>query len=143
MSDFSIQWADWQRDYDGLTSVRKRVFVDEQQVPIAEEMDDMDDQSLHVKAITADARIIGTSRLLPAHYIGRMCVLSEWRKRGVASAMMKFLIAHARAEGISALYLNAQITALTFYQQFGFVADSEIFIEAGIDHRHMSLQLSQ
>jgi predicted GNAT family N-acyltransferase len=142
-TDFEVSWADWQVERESLVAVRYRVFVDEQQVPQEIELDEMDASCRHVKALDAGGRCIGTARLLPNHFVGRMCVLRERRGQGVASAMMHFLIDHATREGFAWLRLNAQVSAIPFYQRFGFVADSAVFTEAGIDHRRMTLKLAE
>jgi predicted GNAT family N-acyltransferase len=141
MSEYSIQLADWSKDSQRLTALRHEVFVEEQKVPIEIEIDEMDSQCLHIKACLDDGQIIGTARLLPDHYVGRMCVAKDYRHQGIAGAMLEFIIQHAKDQNIKSLHLNAQISALPLYEKFGFVANSDIFIEAGIQHRHMSLLL--
>ena len=141
MSEYSIQLADWNEDAESLTALRREVFVGEQKVPIEIEIDDMDDQCQHIKASLDDGRIIATARILPNHYVGRMCVTKEYRQRGIAGAMLEFIIQYARHQNIKSLQLNAQISAQPLYERYGFVADSDIFMEAGIQHRHMSLPL--
>ncbi len=121
--------------------IRTRVFVDEQQVPVELEQDEMDPQCLHIKALAKSGEIVGTARLLPNHYIGRMCVLKSYRNRGIGAKMLSFLIALAKKKGFTSLYLNGQLSALAFYEKQGFRADSEVFLEAGIEHQHMSLNL--
>ena len=141
MPEFRIETADWSQDQAGLVGLRTEVFVVEQKVPDDLEMDEFDTISLHLKALDRDDRIVGTARLLPNQYIGRMCVARAYRRRGIASAMLQHFINHAREQEFDALYLNAQVSALPFYQRFGFVADSDVFIEAGIEHKHMTLNL--
>ena len=143
MPDYRVEWADWPQDHAGLTALRTEVFVGEQKVPVDLEMDEFDAVALHVKAMDQDNRLVGTARLLPNHYVGRMCVARACRRQGVASRMMQLIIDHASAHGFDALHLNAQVSALPFYQGFGFVADSDVFIEAGIEHKHMTLDLAK
>jgi predicted GNAT family N-acyltransferase len=140
-TEYSIQFADWNVDAASLTALRHEVFVSEQKVPIEIEIDDMDSQCLHIKACLNDERIVGTARLLPNHYIGRMCVAKDYRHQGIAGAMLEFIIQYARHQKFKSLHLNAQISAQSLYQRYGFDTDSDIFMEAGIPHRHMSLQL--
>ena len=102
------------------------------------EIDGLDPDCLHVKAVSKKGDIIGTARLLPNHYVGRMCVHADYRNRGVGGRMLQYFIDYADAHGFPALMLNAQLSALPFYQKFGFVADSKIFMEADIAHRHMT-----
>jgi predicted GNAT family N-acyltransferase len=42
---------------------------------------------------------------------------------------------------MASVELNAQTHALGFYEQLGFRAQGEEFMEAGIPHRHMRLVL--
>ena len=138
--DISVSFADWEDDQESLMYIRSKVFVEEQQVPMEEEVDGYDPQCVHVIA-RIDDQTVGTARLLPNHYIGRMCVLQEYRGLGVGGRMLSFLLEHAREQQIPSLMLNAQLTALPFYRKYGFEADSDTFIEAGIEHKHMTLTL--
>ena len=139
MTDWRVNFADWQQDQKGLTRLRFEVFVDEQQVPADLELDGLDPLCLHVKAVAANGEIIGCARLLPDNHVGRMCVARAWRQRGVGSAIMTLLIDHASRHRIERLHLNAQLSALAFYRRFGFEAAGEVFMDAGIEHRKMTL----
>lgn len=141
MVDYRVELADWECDHAQLVQLRVAVFVNEQGVPEELEVDEFDTDCLHVKALDIDDRFIGTARLLPAGYIGRMCVHRDYRHLGVGSRMLERLLTEARKRGYKKLMLHAQLSALPFYHRFGFEADSDIFIEAGIDHQHMTLNL--
>jgi predicted GNAT family N-acyltransferase len=130
-------WAD---DGDTLMQLRTRVFVEEQKVSAALEIDGKDSECQHVKAIV-DGLIIGTGRLLPNGFIGRMCVLAEYRNRNIGTMMLENLVQQALDRGHQNVLLNAQSYIIPFYQKFGFRIDSEEFIEAGIPHRRMVLNL--
>ena len=130
-------WAD---DGDTLMQLRNRVFVEEQKVSAALEIDGKDSVCQHVKAIV-DGLIIGTGRLLPNGYIGRMCVLAEYRNRNIGTMMLENLVQQALDRGHHKVLLNAQSYIIPFYRKFGFRIDSEEFIEAGIAHRRMVLTL--
>ncbi|MDH5553187.1 MAG: GNAT family N-acetyltransferase, partial [Nitrosomonas sp.] len=84
---------------------------------------------------------IGTARLLLNGHIGRMAVLKNWRNQGVGSAMLQHLLDEMRNRGIQYAVLNAQITATDFYRRFGFQAEGEEFMEAGIPHIRMILEV--
>ena len=132
--------ARWEDDGDELIRLRKTVFVDEQNVPASLESDGRDHECLHAKALIDDI-IIGTGRLLPDGYIGRMCVLGKYRNRGVGTAILKNLVQQAADSGHDIVSLNSQSSAIPFYQKFGFTSDSDEFIEAGIPHRRMILNI--
>jgi predicted GNAT family N-acyltransferase len=141
MDELIILTAQWAEDSVGLSQLRNRVFVDEQKVPLSLEIDGLDAECQHVKALIDDV-IIGTGRLLPNGSIGRMCVLGEYRNRGIGTMMLKNLVQQAVDSGYQKLSLNSQSDAIPFYQKFGFIIDSEEFIEAGIPHRRMILNLN-
>ncbi len=117
------------------------VFIIEQQVPELLEWDEFDVVSLHALAEDMEGHAVGTGRLLPDGYIGRMAVKREWRGRGVGGTILGFLIDCARKRGDRTVNLNAQTHAIGFYQRYGFVAHGEEFQDAGIPHRQMSLKL--
>lgn len=138
---FSLRAARWPQDAPQLRQVRRVVFIEEQQVPEELEWDADDALSLHALALDAGGTAIATGRLLPDGHIGRMAVLREWRRRGVGSAILQWLVAQARIRGDKAVQLNAQTHALDFYARHGFVAEGGIFPDAGIPHRKMTLTL--
>lgn len=117
------------------------MFIIEQQVPEELEWDEADAVSVHALALDGEGRAIGTGRLLPDGRIGRMAVVREWRRRGVGSAILKWLVASARRQEFHVLHLHAQTHALDFYANHGFIAQGDDFSEAGIPHRKMVLSL--
>jgi predicted GNAT family N-acyltransferase len=139
---FSIEPARWPEDRDALRRVRETVFVEEQGVPLALEWDDQDATARHLLARDDSGNPIGTGRLLPDGHIGRMAVLAAWRGQGVGSALLAGLVSTARQRGLPRVQLNAQCTALGFYERHGFVAQGPEFDDAGIPHRHMYRELS-
>ena len=140
MDDLVVVTAHWSEDSDELIRLRSRVFVEEQNVPVSLEMDGRDIECQHVKALIGNV-FIGTGRLLPNGVIGRMCVLGEYRNQGIGTMMLKNLVQQAIDIGHQKVLLNSQSNAIPFYQKFGFSIDSEEFIEAGIPHRRMVLNL--
>lgn len=140
-SPFRVVAADYGRDIDALRAVREPVFVQEQQVPIELEWDELDPLSRHVLAFDFDGRPVGTGRLTPEGKIGRMAVVADWRGRGVGAALLERLVEIARGLGYRAVELHAQVDAIGFYERYGFAAYGEEFVEAGIRHRHMCLEL--
>jgi predicted GNAT family N-acyltransferase len=140
-SAFEVRRAEWAIDCAQLATIRRAVFVVEQQVPEHEEWDGLDESSQHVLAVAFDGNAVGTGRLLPDGRIGRMAVLMAWRGRGVGSALLSALIALAREGGYAKTRLHAQTHAHDFYRKHGFEALGEEFMEAGIPHYEMQLTL--
>ncbi|HKX58240.1 MAG TPA: GNAT family N-acetyltransferase [Steroidobacteraceae bacterium] len=132
--------ADWRTDRRAIESVRRRVFVEEQEIPEMDEFDAEDACSVHVLArLNRDP--VGTGRLNPAGKIGRIAVIAGLRGRGIGSQVLGKLLEEARRLGIREPFLHAQMQAVTFYGKFGFSREGEVFDEAGIPHMRMSLVL--
>ncbi|TDX26198.1 putative GNAT family N-acyltransferase [Modicisalibacter xianhensis] len=133
--------GDWQTLGQRASELRRRVFIDEQQVPEAEEWDGQDPDCLHFLACE-NGQPIGTARLLPDGHIGRVAVLGQARGRGIGLLLMREAIAAARLLDHEEVILAAQIQAMPFYERLGFQAYGEEFLDAGIPHRNMRLMLS-
>jgi predicted GNAT family N-acyltransferase len=139
MDGLIIEAADWAQDKAELIKLRGIVFVQEQNVPVSREIDGLDPDCLHVKALLG-SQTIGTARLLPDGCIGRMCVLKEFRNQNVGSKMLDNLIQQAFSAGTNEVSLNSQTYAIPFYQKNGFVICSDEFMDANIPHRKMVLK---
>jgi len=144
LQDFHLERADWtrERDQQALREIRLEVFVQEQGVPEALEWDELDEPSTHVLARDAAGKPIGCGRLTPLRKIGRMAVRQPWRGAGVGVALLRELVNRARSMGWTAVSLDAQVSAIRFYEREGFTAEGAIFDDAGIPHRHMTLALT-
>jgi predicted GNAT family N-acyltransferase len=142
VSEIVIEQVDWAARQQALLAIRYAVFVDEQGVPPELEQDEHDATATHLLARTPAGAPVGTARLLPDGHVGRMAVLPAWRGRGIGSDMLHTLIAIARALGHERVVLHAQCQAEAFYRRFGFVAEGEVFADAGIAHRRMALPLT-
>ncbi|HTV74033.1 MAG TPA: GNAT family N-acetyltransferase [Candidatus Acidoferrales bacterium] len=130
-------------------AIRRLVFIEEQGVPEAEEIDahDRDDlDAVHALARDASGAALGTARLYlcdaQTGRIGRMAVLAQARRLGVGRALLDALVAEARRRDIRDAVLVAQIHALAFYAGAGFEAAGERVWEAGILHQPMRRQLT-
>lgn len=139
----TIEHVDWQSARAELLAVRFAVFVDEQGVPAELEQDAADATALHLLGTDAQGRPVATARMLGNGHIGRMAVVSGWRRRGIGSRMLRRLIEAARDSGLNAVFLHAQCRAVPFYERLGFVAEGAVFDDAGIPHRCMRLDLNK
>ena len=132
----------WDVLKDHASTVRHEVFVIEQHVPPELEMDEMDVQCIHAVAYDAQHQPIATGRLLPDGHIGRMAVRKIARGTGIGGLVLQRLIQAARTRGDAEVVLSAQVHAMGFYARYGFVAEGDVYMDAGIAHRTMSLQLA-
>ena len=130
------------QDIATCRALRRRVFIEEQGVSEADEIDDKDDAAIHLLA-RVDGRPVGSARLLilgDTGKIGRVCVLPEARGQGLGAALMRAAVAELRAHpGVVRAKLGAQTHALGFYEGLGFVAQGPVYDDAGLSHRDMVL----
>ena len=131
-------------DIAACRALRRTVFIEEQGVSEADEVDDLDDQAIHILA-TQDGVPIGSARLLTygdTGKVGRVCVLRDARGTGLGAALMQAAVTQFRTiPGITKVKLGAQLQALSFYERLGFTSYGPVFLDAGIEHRDMVLNL--
>lgn len=132
------------RDFDSCLRLRRIVFIDEQNVPEDLERDEYDATALHLLA-ELDGVPMGTARIVfkdDFAKVGRVCVTRDARGTGLGKELMLAVIDHAKAQdGVRKVILQAQISALGFYETLGFVAHGGIVMDAGIEHRDMEMIL--
>lgn len=138
--DIAIETGDWAALSDICSHIRRVVFIQEQGVDESEELDALDPECTHF--LIRDGQIpCGTARLLPDGHIGRVAILETHRGLGLGARLMYHVIAYARSQQFTHCELSAQTHAMGFYEQMGFVAQGEIYLDAGIPHRDMTLDL--
>jgi predicted GNAT family N-acyltransferase len=131
----------WDELSEDAKRVRLAVFVREQGIDPALELDDRDAVCVHAVAYDAAGEPIGTGRLLPDAHVGRMAVLPAMRAKGIGVALLRALMAVARDRGDREVRLHAQTSAIGFYLREGFACVGSPYEEAGIPHQTMSRRL--
>ena len=131
--------APWAVHGPALAAVRREVFVEEQGIAEDEEWDGEDENCRHFLAEDAAGRPVGAARLLPSGQIGRMAVLPACRGRGIGARLLALAVATAREAGMARIFLHAQADKVGFYERAGFKPHGELFMDAGILHREMTL----
>jgi ElaA protein len=117
-------------------ALREEVFCREQGVSLADELDGLDDQALHILALE-DGALVGTCRLVTEGTtvkLGRMAVARAARGRGLAAALLAEADARARDLGAERIALAAQLGAQSIYERAGYLPYGDVFLDAGIEH---------
>jgi predicted GNAT family N-acyltransferase len=140
---YFIEPAVWPVDADALKAVRTEVFIEEQNIPESEEWDADDADADHALARTTAGEPIATGRLTPDGRIGRMAVVKAWRGQGVGAAILRHLIERAAARGMRRLSLSAQTYAIPFYARAGFAVSGAEYLDCGIPHQQMAMDLPE
>lgn len=113
------------------------MFIEEQGINPADEWDPDDASAIHFIA-ERDGQPVGCARVLHASKIGRMAVLATVRRRNVGSKLLRAAIALIQSQGHTPT-LGAQLSAMGFYANHGFLPTGAVFDDAGIPHRTMTL----
>lgn len=125
--------------------IRTHVFVEEQHVLANLEVDA--DEGKATYFVVYDAGLpVATARILPegtGYHVQRVAVEKAYRKHGLGKMVLNAIIAYAREQNVAFLKLGAQLQAIGFYKTLGFqLTDQPEFLDAGIRHREMQLQLT-
>ena len=131
------------REIAEAIALRSAVFVEEQGVPVDEDVDGRDDEALHLVAVDADGAVVGTCRLLidgPTLKLGRMAVAAPARRQGIGLRLLELTDAQAASAGVERIVLGAQVSAVPLYEQAGYRTRSGVFLDAGIEHVWMEKQ---
>ena len=140
-NNLKIEIVKWIDGLSQLKNIREKVFIQEQKVTHQLEWDGMDEKAIHFLVFT-DKAAIGCARaiVIKDHMqLGRMAVLKEYRGQGIGGALIEKAMTIAKLNQLSAIYISAQCHAIDFYKKFGFEVTSDIYLDAEIPHRDMTL----
>jgi predicted GNAT family N-acyltransferase len=132
----SVKWFKGDADLSDAFSIRREVFMEEQNLPQEDEFTGDDGDCIHL-VMYDDEKPVATGRILVGDddfKIGRVATLKPYRGRGIATNIMHSLIGACGAMGGHRQYVHAQITARGFYEKLGFVAYGDEFEEACVPH---------
>lgn len=152
-SGVTVEVVATQAQLEECYAIRFEVFVEEQQVPAEEELDDLDtaETTTHVLARDSHGRAVGTARLLtdPAHpgvvHVGRVAVHAVARGLHVGVALMEALheiaLDTCAVDGVVRCELSAQRQAFGFYERLGYTVVGDFYLDAGIEHKDAWIEL--
>ena len=129
-----------------LLRLRVAVFVVEQECPYME-LDDRDQAAVHVwledaEGIQAYLRVM--DRGVESEHVSIGRVIAVKRRSGIGSRILEEGIRVAREVfGAATIYLEAQVYARRFYERQGFRQISDEYIDDGIPHIRMLLDISE
>lgn len=135
-------------------AIRRNVFIQEQAVSEAEEIDGLDTLCHHLlyRPLQKLTESVGTARLRVVTdeagvrwgKLERIAVLSAWRGQGIGAQLVKGLIdLGEQGLQLSHFKLGAQCDVIPFYEKLGFTAYGDIFMDARIPHRMMKKYSTQ
>ena len=126
-----------------LLRLRSEVFVVEQNC-VYQDIDGLDPRAVHLfirdsAGVSAYARIYPKEGEEGVYKIGR--VVTRERRKGLGRRILLAAIEAAESLGARGIYVEAQEYAIGFYERAGFAVTSGVFLEDGIPHVQMRLEL--
>ena len=128
-----------EEDLQVAFNIRIAVFVDEQGVPLEDELDEFDHLNGHCHHILVhhEEQPVGTGRIRLSDGMGkleRICILKPYRKFGLGKVIIEGLENIAKELGVAEVKLHGQTQAEGFYLKIGYRTASDVFMEDGIPH---------
>ena len=132
-------------EFHDIIQLRLAVFVVEQDC-VYQDLDGKDRTALHIIGKNEEDAIVATARILHENskkvIIGRVVVEKNFRKYGLGKELMKQSISDIiRLYGKIQINIAAQKYLLNFYSSLGFVSSGKEYLEDGIPHVEMNLNL--
>ena len=133
----NIKIATTKKDKDKCFSIRRNVFVKEQNIL---EKIEFDDESIDATYFIAQYKnvYVGTARCRLTDFgikLERFAVLKSYRNLGVGKQLALYILNSIKNEKL--IYLHAQETVINFYSKLGFKRSGSQFFEAEIPHQKM------
>ncbi len=126
-----------------VLKIREIVFITGQNVPEERELDGLDIVSKHVIVIF-NGKPIGCARI---RFIGReaklerIAVLGEYRGKGFGKRLVNYLINYCKKKKVKEIVLHSQYYIRDFYAECGFKPKGKTFMDAGIKHIGMCMDV--
>ncbi|MCZ2491379.1 GNAT family N-acetyltransferase [Dellaglioa carnosa] len=132
------------RDLDGqiykdALTIRKIVFVGEQNVPIELEIEN-EAEAIHFVGYKDDKPVVTARTIVEdseTWHIQRVATIKDARGQHLATDILMFIEGFATVYDIKYLTLGAQDQAQNFYKKLGYEIEGEGFMDAGIPHHTM------
>ena len=132
------------RELYAVLQLRSEVFVVEQNC-VYQDIDDKDLKSFHLMAFDGDilaaySRVLAPGMSFKEASIGRVITKPSHRRKGIGVMLIqKAIVATSNTFASKQIKIGAQLYLKKFYEGFGFVQTSEVFLEDGIEHIEMLL----
>jgi GNAT superfamily N-acetyltransferase len=98
----------------------------------------------HVGAVAGGAVVAVISLFVGADGVARFRKFATdpaWQGRGLGTALLRHVLAAARAQGAHVLWCDARQTTLPFYQRFGLAPEGEVFYKGEVPYIRLSCPL--
>lgn len=142
----TIYNTEWTTDttsdtYKDALKIRHDVFVTEQGVSVTDEIDELEDKTIHV-VLYKEGEPIATARIYALdteiYKVQRVAVQKKVRNQGFGALLMAEMEKKVVELGGHKITLGAQNTAIPFYERIAYTIEGAEFMDAGIPHHTMT-----
>lgn len=143
LSEITFFLEKWETNSSEITHMRKRVFMDEYNLPLNFLRHKDDAERYHVVAYDDMTGMpVGTGCIHKDGHIGRIAILKGWREDlDVPRFMVSYLMSIARSLKLERVWVNAPIDTLDFYTRRDFYPIGEPFDYCGVTMQKLELWL--
>ncbi|KKM17631.1 hypothetical protein LCGC14_1673850 [marine sediment metagenome] len=136
-NELLIKIVENKKEYLKCIDIRKKVFIEEQQIPKLLESDELENTTIHF-LVYIGRKAVATGRFRvkdPFLKFERIAVLKEFRKMHLGSKLLKYMqkVGYEKYERYLQI-AHVQKSAVDFYKKNDFKLIGESFKEANIDH---------
>ena len=149
MDEISYKIVETVAERQGHFAVRHAIFVDEQGLFAGTDVDEHDDQAIHIVAVAGDTgAVVGAVRCYPAGddvwYGGRLAVLQAYRHHAAAIGANLCRLAEATVieHGCRCFLAYIQLQNVRFFERLDWRAQGEPVIHCGEPHQVMAASLA-
>jgi putative N-acetyltransferase (TIGR04045 family) len=123
--------------------IRENVFFEEQKIFEGSDMDDHDNEAIHIVAIQGE-EILGTVRIYPdgegIWFGGRLAVLQAYRGRVVGERLVRKAVELVKEKGAKRFYAYVQDKNVRFFKRLGWRSMREVQ-KYGLPHELMEIPI--
>jgi len=144
-----IKKAISEKDISACLAVRRKVFIEGQNISEEDELDGLEREGDNYLVILDEAPI-GTARVRYLQENGkikakveRVAVLSVHQGKGIGKQLMEYILKEIeKNKKVTKIKLSAQSYIVPFYTNLGYNVCSDEYMEAGIPHIDMQRDLT-
>ena len=143
LADLTFVLSKWENSYDQIIKIRKKVFMDEHDLPLNFLRHKDDEERYHVIAYEdLTGRAIATGSIHKDGHIGKIAVQqSQHRVTSIAHVIVDYLMHIAKSLKLERVWLNAPIDTLSYYEYRDFYPMGQPFQFCDVSMQKLELWL--
>jgi putative N-acetyltransferase (TIGR04045 family) len=146
---YDIRVAQNEKEIQEALSLRRMVFVEEQQMFINDDIDTDDEKAIYLNAWSQKKKIlVGTVRCYPDQqnnhiwWGGRLAVHPDFRIKGIGVYLIRAAVETVISQQAHRFLANVMVENIKLFKKLGWVTLGEPFVSYGHPHQLMEVDLN-